>query len=129
MHDFFRLCRSELHGNAGSPARSYLERRGFPTGTLDQLDLGVVPRELFAKNALEAAGYSALEIAQSGVIADGRWPGRLCGAWRDERGRIGTLWGRSLQDSDSSTRYLYLRGASRSGLPPYGLSAILRLPH
>src|SRR5262249_55409567 len=33
-----------------------------------------------------------------------------------------------LQDSDSSTRYLYLRGASRSALPPYGLSEVLRLP-
>ncbi len=42
--------------------------------------------------------------------------------------QIGTLWARSLQDSDSSTRYLYLRGASRSGLPPYGLSDVLRLP-
>jgi hypothetical protein len=30
--------------------------------------------------------------------------------------------------SDASTRYLYLRGASRSGLPPYGLAEVLRLP-
>src|SRR5262249_53699745 len=62
------------------------------------------------------------------VIADGRWPGRLCGAWRDPRGRIGTMWARSLQDSESSTRYLYLRGSSRSGLPPYGFSDVLCLP-
>src|SRR5262249_25496409 len=37
-------------------------------------------------------------------------------------------WARSLHDSDPSTRYLYLRGASRSALPPYGLSEVLRLP-
>jgi DNA primase len=126
--DFFRLCRGELHGKAGAPARSYLERRGFPASTIDQVELGVVPGELFTKNALQAAGYSELEIAQSGVIADGRWPGRLCGAWRNEHGRIGTLWARSLRDSDASTRYLYLRGASRSELPPYGVSEVLRLP-
>ncbi len=128
LNDFFRLCRGELHGQAGAPARGYLQNRGFPAEAIDQVDLGVVPPELFTKNALEAAGYSQLEIAQSGVLADGRWPGRLCGAWRDEHGRIGTFWARSLQDSDSSTRYLYLRGASRSALPPYGLSEVLRLP-
>jgi DNA primase len=128
LNDFFRLCRSELHGRAGDPARSFLERRGFPSSAIDQLGLGVVPGELFIKNTLEAAGYSDLEIAQSGVIADGRWPGRLCGAWRDARGRIRTFWARSPRDSDSSTRYLYLRGASRSDLPPYGLSEVLRLP-
>jgi DNA primase len=127
LRDFFRLCEREFHGESGAAARSYLEGRGFPAGSVDHLGLGVVPGELFAKNALQAAGYSELEIARSGLIADGRWPGRLCGAWRDERGTIGTFWARSLQDSDSSTRYLYLRGASRSALPPYGLSELLHL--
>jgi DNA primase len=128
LQDFFALCSSELHGRAGAAARAYLEQRGFPTPTIDHVGLGVVPSELFTKNALEAAGYPELEIARSGVLADGRWPGRLCGAWRDERETVRTLWARSLRDSDSSTRYLYLRGASRSGLPPYGLSEVLRLP-
>lgn len=127
LHDFFRLARAELRGEAGTPARSYLERRGFPEDGIEQCELGVVPGELLTKNALEAAGYTELEIAQAGLIADGRWPGRLCGAWRDERGRIGTLWARALQDTDATSRYLYLRGASRSGLPPYGLSDVLRL--
>ena len=128
LQDFFALCSSELHGRAGTAARAYLEQRGFPTRVIHHVGSGVVPGEIFTKNALEAAGYSELELAQSGVLADGRWPGRLCGAWRDERGRVRTLWARSLRDADSSTRYLYLRGASRSGLPPYGLSEVLRLP-
>jgi DNA primase len=128
LEDFFRMSRAELRSETGVAARSYLVRRGFPPDEIEQVDLGVVPGELLTKNALEAAGYTELEIAQSGVLADGRWPGRLCGAWRDERGRIGTLWARALQDTDPSSRYLYLRGASRSGLPPYGLSDILRLP-
>ena len=128
LHDFYALCQEELRGGTGDAARSYLEGRGFPPGAIKDIGLGVVPNELRTKNALETAGYSQLEIAQSGVIADGRWPGRLCGAWRDERGRIGTFWARSLQDSDHSDRYLYLRGASRSDLPPYGLFDVLRLP-
>jgi DNA primase len=128
LSDFFRLCHGGLHGPEGGPARAYLQNRGFSREAVGQADLGVVPPELFTKNALEAAGYSEFEIAQSGVLADGRWPGRLCGAWRDERGRIGTFWARALHDSDSSTRYLYLRGASRTDLPPYGLSEVLRLP-
>ncbi len=128
LDSFATLCRTELRGNAGAQARAYLEERGLPADAIDQAGLGVVPRELFTKNALEAAGYSELEVAQSGVLADGRWPGRLCGAWRDERGTLRTLWARSLSHSDSSSRYLYLTGASRSGLPPYGLSDVLRLP-
>jgi len=58
LDDFFRLCRGELKGKAGAPARSYLEGRGFPAGTIDQVDLGAVPAELVTKNALQAAGDS-----------------------------------------------------------------------
>ena len=128
LTDFFRLCHGELQGQGGGPARAYLQDRGFSADAIGHADLGVVPPELFTKNALEAAGCSEFEIAQSGVLADGRWPSRLCGAWRDERGRIGTFWARALHDSDSATRYLYLRGAARTDLPPYGLSEVLRLP-
>jgi DNA primase len=71
-------------------------------------------------------GYGEGEIEASGVVADSRWPGRLCGAWRDEWGRIGTFWARGLDDREP--RYLYLRAAGRTHLPPYGLSDVLRLP-
>ena len=128
LEDFYALCQAELRGGAGYAGRSYLEGRGFPADAIENIDLGVVPNELSTKAALERLGYSELEIAQSGVIADGRWPGRVCGAWRNERGGIGTFWARSLGDSDRSARYLYLRGASRSDLPPYGLYDVLRLP-
>ena len=63
------------------------------------------------------------ELAASGILADSRWPGRLCGAWRNEHGRIGTLWARTLDNNTTAdAKYLYLRGASRTNLPPYGLS-------
>jgi hypothetical protein len=82
LDDFFEFCRSELRGNAGGGARAYLERRGFTSGAIDHAGLGVVPNEIFTKSAREAVGYSELELARSGVLADGRWRGRICRAWR-----------------------------------------------
>ena len=92
LRDFFRLCAGELRAPGGGTARAFLERRGVKTSDIEHLGLGVVPNEFFTKSAFAAAGYSDLEVARSGVLADGRWPGRLCGAWRDERGAIRTLW-------------------------------------
>ena len=129
LHDFFTLCQTELHSDAGAQARAYLEGRGLAAGAIDHAGLGVVPGELSTKKALQAAGYTGLEVAQSGVLADARWPGRLCGAWHDEAARVRTLWARTLEDEASpNSRYLYLRGASRAALPPYGLSYVLNQP-
>lgn len=128
LETFFALSVAELRGNAGAQARDYLEQRGVPADAIDHAGLGVVPNGHFTKSALGGAGYSDLEIDRSGVLADGRWPGRLCGAWRDEQGTARTMWSRSLEATDASSRYLYLTGASRSGLTPYGLSDVLRLP-
>jgi DNA primase len=59
-------------------------------------------------------------------MVDARWPGRLVGAWRDERGKARTFWARSLsENADPGARYLYLRGARRAELPPYGLSEVM----
>ena len=69
LDTFATLCRTELRGNAGAQARAYLAEPGLPAGAIDHADLGVVPRELFTKNALQAAGFSALEVAQAGVLA------------------------------------------------------------
>ena len=81
-------------------------------------------RSRVTERALRASGYSDDEIEASGLFADGRWPGRLCGAWRNEWGRIGTFWARAIDDTEpDGARYLYLRGASRTNLPPYGLRA------
>jgi hypothetical protein len=128
LHDFFTLTRMELHGKAGLDARAYLEDRGLPERAIDNSGLGVVPREGDTRRLLETAGYTEQEIATSGVVADGRWPGRLCGAWRDNRARIRTLWARTLHDTDTAPKFLYLRGAGRSDLPPYGFSDVLKLP-
>jgi DNA primase len=129
LRDFFGLCRFELVGEGGAEARAYLESRGFPEEAIADSGLGVVPAPAKTRSLLERAGYRPEEIAKAGVLADSRWPGRLCGAWRDGYGRIGTFWSRSLEnEAAADSRYLYLRGASRTNLPPYGLSNLLDRP-
>jgi DNA primase len=125
LQAFFDHSRRELASERGARARTYLERRGFPADAIQATSLGLVPALGDTRQLLERAGYSEAEIKASNIVADSRWPGRLCGAWRDDSARIGTLWARTLDNADDSgTRYLYLRGASRTHLPPYGLSEI-----
>jgi hypothetical protein len=126
LETFFELASRELIGDRGTKARAYLERRGFPLDAMDHIGLGVVPPAETVRRTLATNGYHDKEIRAAGILADRRWPGRLCGAWRNEWGRIGTFWARALDDREP--RYLYLRGAGRTHLPPYGLSEILRLP-
>lgn len=130
LSDFFALCQEEFLAAGGESARKYLlEQRGLPAEAIDGSGLGVVPTRARSIQELKAAGYSAEEVEDSGIHADRRWPGRLCGAWRDERGRIRTLWARDISPSGPATsKYLYLRGASRTGLPPYGWSEISAQP-
>ena len=129
LHDFFELSRSNLGGEGGARARDYLGRRGLRPDGVEHSELGVIPEPGGSRRALRAAGYSNAEIAQSNVFADSRWPGRLCGAWRDAEGTIKTLWARALDDEASrNSRYLNLRGARRADLPPYGLSHVLAQP-
>jgi DNA primase len=130
LRDFFELCRRELMHERGAKARAYLERRGLPSDAIERAGLGLVPSPRIAKDVLGRAGYRRAEIDAAGVLADSRWPGRVCGAWRRENGRPGTLWARACDGSErAETRYLYLRGATRSTLPPYGLAEILAGPH
>jgi DNA primase len=126
LHEVDTLCRGELVSERGWRARDYLESRGIPATSIEDSGLGLFPARDRVAAALGTAGYSESEIAASGMLADSRWPGRLVGAWRDERGRARTLWARSLsENADPDARYLYLRGARRSDLPPYGLSEVL----
>jgi len=122
LEEFFELAQRELAGDHGDAARAYLEQRGFPIDAVEGSALGVVPSFSHTQRALRASGYSDDELKASGLFSDGRWPGRLCGAWRNDRGRIGTFWARAVEDAEPDVaRYLYLRGAARADLPPYGL--------
>jgi hypothetical protein len=127
FEEFFKLAQRELVSDRGDTARAYLEQRGFPVDAIETSGLGVVPSIVLTERALRTSGYTDDETKGSGLFADGRWPGRLCGAWRDEWGRVGTFWARAIDDADSDgARYLYLRGAERTKLPPYGLQRGVR---
>jgi DNA primase len=122
LETFFELAREELTGDRGADARAYLDRRSFPLDAIDNSGLGVVPPAKVTRDALARNGYRDPEINAAGVLADNRWPGRLCGAWRNEWGRIGTFWARAIDERVApERRYLYLRGASRTNLSLYGL--------
>jgi hypothetical protein len=128
LHEnFFELARNELTSERGAHARAYLEHRGFPLDAIEGLGLGLVPSAERTRHALLRSGYREQEIKGAGVLVDKRWPGRLCGAWRNERGKIGTFWARTVDEHVSpDRRYLYLRGATRTDLPPYGFSRYTR---
>lgn len=129
LEDFFHLARRELAGEGGQAARAYLEGRGIPHDAVETSGLGVVPSADRLRQEFSGRDHENGEIEESGLLADRRWPGRVCGAWRDERGRVRTLWARTLEGAtDPGSKYLYLRGASRTGLPPYGLSDVIGQP-
>ena len=122
----FVLAEAELKDERGATARAYLQERGFPPGAIEQCGLGLFPDRRFLTEALGRYGYTGAEVSASGVLADSRWPGRIVGCWRDKHGNARTLWARTIsQTQEQGSRYLYLRGASRAGLPPYGLSTAL----
>lgn len=127
LEEFLELARRELTSDRGAAARAYLDGRGFPLDQVEASGLGLVPASAETRRALAGSGFTQAEIRAAGVLADSRWPGRLCGAWRDQWGRVGTFWTRALDDDGADgTRYLYLRGASRADLPPYGLARGVR---
>lgn len=126
LETFFELAQRELSDEGGARARAYLERRGFPSEAINDSRLGVVPPAKITHEALADIGYRDPEIRAAGILADTRWPGRLCGAWRNEWGKIGTFWARAADDHvPPEGRYLYLRGASRTNLRPTDSRATL----
>ena len=127
LHDTLVLSRRELRSDHGTEARDYLFRgRRFPATALETEAIGVIPTADRLSRGLLAAGHTPATIDASNVLADDRWPGRLVGAWRDTHGHARTLWTRSTDPAEpATTRYLYLRGAPRTSLPPYGLGDLL----
>lgn len=122
---FLDHAQAALRGEKGKAARAYLEGRGFPEDCLEGLDLGFFTTPADVKACLEKAGFTAEELEDSGLLKDGRWQGRLVGAWRDHRGYIGTFYARDLTgEADEGAKYLYLSGASKADL--FGLDVALK---
>jgi DNA primase len=129
LEHFAGICHQELMGVRGTQGRAYLRQRGLPEDAIQRSHLGLIPDGNQTRQALLDGGFRADEIRSSGVCADSRWPGRVCGPWYAASGKLGTIWARSIgAEGTADQRYLYLRGATRRGLPPYGLSEVLAGP-
>jgi DNA primase len=121
LQAYFDMCQAELFEQRSAPARRYLEFRGLPIVEGGQLGLGVAPPKSEALGSLQADGFANEEIAAAALFADGRWLGRVVGAWRSQGGQVGTMWARTPDHfAQPDSKYLYLKGAPRVGLPPYG---------
>ncbi len=133
LESFLLFARSALTKPEATHARHYLtEKRHFAPDTWDSGEFGYYPSVKAVRDHLRAGGFSddeigypAAEVGEgraigSGLLYDGRWEGRLIGAWRDIGGRIINLWARDLSGTaEDHAKYLMLKGGSKR--TPFGL--------
>ena len=116
LNDFFTVCCQELVSDRGANARDYLiDARGFPADRIEDAGIGLVPEQTRTRRELSRVDHVAADIERSGLLADSRWPGRLCGLWRGEHGQARTLWARAIGSAQAGEKYLYLRGGPQDG--------------
>jgi DNA primase len=123
LENFVALTHEALLDPAGKAARAYLMGRTFREDELEGLPLGFYAGVEAVSAAMRAKGYSEAELAASGIMADGRWAGRLLIPWRDARGRVSTVAARDLTGSaGDGAKYLYLKGGTKP--PAFGLDVV-----
>ena len=116
LHDFFTLCRMELHGKAGARARDYLraERPPRRSPRARQVLASSRPPPIRSACSRRPATRSkrsttrAYSPTAAGPVASAE-PGATSAP------TSGTLWARTIHDADTAPKFLYLRGAGRSG--------------
>lgn len=127
LEAFAARAQQALRGDAGKVARDYLTGRGFPADPDELADLGfgvfTTGREV--GDELVAAGYTADEVDRSGLLADGRWEGRLVLPWRGRWGYVATVVARDLAGTaEEGAKYLYLKDHRKP--EAFGLDVALR---
>jgi replicative DNA helicase len=123
LEDFVALTHEALLAAAGKSAREYLVGRTFTETELEGLALGFYDGVEAVSATMTAKGYTEAELTASGILADGRWAGRLVIPWRDARGRVSTVAARDLTGgAREGTKYLYLRGGTKP--PAFGLDVV-----
>lgn len=121
LEDFVALTHEALLADAGKSARAYLVGRTFTETELEALGFYAGVETVSA--AMKAKGYTAEELDASGILADGRWTGRLLIPWRDARGRVSTVAARDLTGSaEDGAKYLYMKGGTKP--PAFGLDVV-----
>jgi len=125
LEDFVALTHEALVASAGKSAHAYLVGRAFTEAELEGLSLGFYAGVDAVSAAMKAKGYTAEELEASGILADGRWAGRLVFPFRGPRGRIETVIARDLTGTaEAGAKYLKLRGASQESAV-FGLDVAL----
>jgi len=123
LEAFLGLAKDTLRDN--DQARAYLVGRGFREDALEDLPLGVCPDPETIRDRLLAVGIDAADLDASGLLADGRWTGRLVIPWADAWGHIRTIAARDLSGTaEEGAKYLYLKGGTKP--PAFGLDVALR---
>jgi DNA primase len=109
-----RFFEEQLSRPIGSEARRYLAKRGLAAETIARFRLGYAPDSKSAlKEHLAKAGFSAAEIAASGVLVTGddipvsydRFRHRIMFPIADLKGRVIAFGGRAL-DANAQAKYL-----------------------
>ena len=102
---FFYRC---LMGPEGGPGRAYVERRGISPAMVRTFGLGLAPQSWNAlTDAMTAKGYTRLELAQAGLVREGKKNGvydtfrnRLMFPVIDVRGSVIGFSGRILDEGE-----------------------------
>lgn len=114
LENFVALTHEALLTAAGKSAREYLVGRTFREDELEGLSLGFYAGVEAVSAAMKAKGYTDEELDASGILADGRWTGRLVFPFLGPRGRIETVISRDLTGTaEAGAKYLKLKGASQ----------------
>lgn len=127
LEAFAARAQQALRGDAGTAARDYLTGRGFPADPdeLAALGFGVFTTGRAVRDELVAAGYTPDEVDRSGLLADGRWEGRLVLPWRGRWGYVATVVARDLAGTaEEGAKYLYLKDHRKP--EAFGLDVALR---
>jgi DNA primase len=117
LETFVAQAQHALRGDShqAEVARDYLcEKRGFSKDELAALPFGLYSAPADVEAQLVDAGFTADEVARSGLLRDGRWEGRLVLPWRDRRGHVATVVARDVTGTaEEGAKYLYLADAKK----------------
>ncbi len=109
-----KFFETALRSGAGKAARSYIDGRGLTTETISRFRLGYAPNSRTElQSHLKAAGFTAEELAVSGMVIHGpdiatpydRFRNRVMFPIPDLKGRVIAFGGRAL-DPDQPAKYL-----------------------
>ena len=125
---FLEHAQEDLVGAAGKPGRAYLvKKRGHEEAGLVELGFGFFTTKAEVQDRLKKAGFTEEEIDASGLVADGRWEGRIVSPCRDWRGHIQGFWARDITgQAEEGAKYLKNRGFTEKSVVAYGLDEALR---